>query len=346
MSDHRPNSWDVADEAGVSQSTVSRALRRDPSVSDATRIRVLEAARRLKYVVNANAAVLRKGRSRTLGLIVLYNGRSGLGRLNPFYTDLQKQIVLAGSRRGFSVIVQYETGDRQQNSLYDSAICEGFIVIGSARHEQCWKNFHDLSTAGVPVVAWGIQSNSLTALCSANRQAATKACEHLISLGRERITCITPEPKARSQFLDRIQGYSHAMQHAGRETVFIEINGEQCDPTDSQFRKLIVDRLRQGASMPDAIFATQDILAIGCMQALISEGYAIPDDIAICGFDDIEASSLVYPRLTSVRQDLPLIAERLVANAEALFLGTSVDTRPISAKLEIRDSTVGTVVFS
>jgi DNA-binding LacI/PurR family transcriptional regulator len=336
MKRSRPNSFDVAEIAGVSQSTVSRALRGDPAITEKTRTRVTDAARSLGYVTDARAANLRTGRSGAVALVVLFDDEKGIGNLNPFYSELERHVVMAGNRAGLSVMTQFDSDAFDNSDTFERNLCDGFIVLGSARFRTCWDRYGALARKGVPVVAWGSRSDALASIATANVEAAQRACAHLVEIGCRNIACLSSVPKDYGQFADRIEGYRLAMDRAGlphRTLLAPDMASRQ-----AQGRKLATDVLAAG-QLPDGIFATCDLVAIGCMNALQESGIAIPGQIAICGFDGIQATELTRPTLTTVEHDMAAIASRLVSNLVALTRGAPPDTGQIPARLRKADST-------
>ena len=150
----RVTSFDVAAEAGVSQSTVSRALAGDPVVSEATRLRVAEAARKLNYYVDNNAARLRTGKTGTLAVVAICRPDEDRKDLNPFTYALLGTICAAASARGYETLVSFQDGPANLSGRYEEQRkADGLIVIGTTRTGQHWSGHS--SAIGIDS-AWSI----------------------------------------------------------------------------------------------------------------------------------------------------------------------------------------------
>ncbi|AIT79406.1 LacI family transcriptional regulator [Novosphingobium pentaromativorans US6-1] len=332
----RVTAYDVAGLAGVSQSTVSRVLNGKTSVRPDIRVRVEEAARKLGYIANATASNLRRNTTRTIALVVLYDDQEGIGSLNPFYTTLQGHISVAANAEGYAVLTSWMSEKMGDVGLVMRGLADGYIVIGSGRDKVCWDRFRALADDGVPVVGWGIASQRLSAISAANVEAAAGAVEHLVDVGCRAIACLSPRPGDQRQFADRVEGYRSVMTRRGMEETV-----RYCDvPTDrlEQGVNLMREVLDEGRQL-DGIFATCDLMAIGALRALHERGVSVPGQLALCGFDGIYATRLTNPSITTVEQDMPAIARRLVSNFIGVSSGEAIDTSPVPGKLVIRDST-------
>ncbi|MFM5924799.1 MAG: LacI family DNA-binding transcriptional regulator, partial [Novosphingobium sp.] len=152
----RVTSFDVAAEAGVSQSTVSRALAGDPVVSEATRLRVAEAARKLNYFVDNNAARLRTGKTGTLAVVAICRPDEDRKDLNPFTYALLGSICAAASARGFETLVSFQDGPNNLSGRYEEQRkADGLIVIGTTQNGAAWDYYRELAATGMHWVCWG-----------------------------------------------------------------------------------------------------------------------------------------------------------------------------------------------
>jgi DNA-binding LacI/PurR family transcriptional regulator len=336
MAQGKLTSFDVAEAAGVSQSTVSRALRGHPLVNEETRLRVMAAAERLGYVVDSNATRLRTGRARSIALVMLVEDSHDVAAINPFYQSLLGCVASASADCGYSLLVSLQDESSLFAGFEIAGQVDGTIVIGSGKHAKAWQFFEAAGRDGAKIVSWGAGSAAIAPVMTANRDAAFAATEHMIAAGCRDIICLSTEEEALPQFADRRQGYLDALKIAG-----IAAQIHQCDERLDRVQQgyqAIQACLKTGAAF-DGVFAVADRIAIGAMKALQDHGLAIPRDVAIAGFDGINACEYLSPSLTSMEQNFPAIAGRLVGNIIALIEGDPVDTAPIPATLVVREST-------
>ncbi|MBI5161505.1 MAG: LacI family DNA-binding transcriptional regulator [Micrococcales bacterium] len=290
---------DVAQRAGVSVGTVSNVLNRPDRVSAEVRDRVAQAIADLGYVRNAAARQLRAGRSTTIGLIVL-------DVRNPFFTDVARGAEDEAAEHGLSVTL----GNSDENpareaaylDLFDEQRVHGVLIspIGDVAGR-----LDRLRARGIPAVlvdragADGRVSSVSVDDVAGGRMAA----QHLLDTGRRRLAFVGGPPSIR-QVVDRVEGARSALGGADRLEVL---------PTDAltvlegrRIGQAIADR--PPAARPDGIFAANDLIAMGLLQALaMRRDVEVPGEIALVGFDDIDFASAAVVPLTSVRQPSQLI---------------------------------------
>lgn len=299
---------DVARVAGVSQSTVSRALNASGYVSDRTRRKVLETARALGFRPNFLARSLKRKATRTLGLVIP-------DITNPFFPAIVRGVEDTAVRAGYSVVLTNTDNEpeRERNALAQlrEKWVDGLIVVPQA---DAAPHLRALAAAGVPLVVIDRIPAGLDvdAVRSDNLRGAYLAVRHLLALGHRRIAHIRG-PESSSTGRERQQGYRQALEEAG----------VPCDPAlvvDGDFRfkgglraaSLLLDR----RSRPTAIFAANDLMAMGALHAAAAAGIAVPAELAVVGFDDIMPAALVSPPLTTVAQ----ATYRLGARAAELLI--------------------------
>lgn len=333
----RPTSFDIAAIAGVSQPTVSRALNNSPSVSAETRARVLAAAEQLNYKVDKNASGLRRSRSRTLALLFEEASADG-GLINPFYLSMLGAMVRKCADTGYDLLISFQQLSSDWHVDYaDTHKADGIILLGYGDYYQSEPSLQRLVERGTHFVRWGSTAGtSLGAtIGSDNEQGGFDATEHLLSSGRRKIAFIGTADPGFQEFHDRWRGYCRALRAAGIEPdASLQVDA---DPSEQAGRDAIEELERRAVDF-DAIFASSDVAAIGAMHALQKIGRAIPDEVAIVGFDDIPAASLSSPPLSTVRQDSRKAGETLIeAAVEAVEYG-SARSQLLPVNLVIRDS--------
>ena len=290
----RATQRDVARNAGVSQATVSLALGGAPSATKAaTSARVLEIARELGYAPNRWAQALRTRRTKTLGVVVP-------DICNPFFPSLLKGVQSVADTAGYDVIAINTEGDaeREQRILrwgLEGRV-DGIIGVFFTLHAE---EFRPLFELGVGVVR--IESGSkkvrdlpIDNLFVDNRAAAAAATRFLLDRGHRRIAMVAGPAGPQAE---RAAGYRMALAERGLRADIVD--GAEFNEVGGREATL---KLLARAVRPTALFAANDLMAIGAMEALREQGFAIPGEMAVVGFDDIFVARLVSPGLTTVSQ--------------------------------------------
>lgn len=334
---YRVTSFDVAAEAGVSQSTVSRALAGDPVVSEATRLRVAEAARKLNYHVDKNAARLRTGRTGTLAVVLICRPGENRKDVNPFYFSLLGSICAAASNRGHETLVSFQdTAENLFGRYQEQRKADGLIVIGTTENREAWAYFQDIAASGDNIVCWGAPWDDLPWVRSDNALGARLAVEHLIARGYRQIACFASETSPQRQFKERYDAYLAVMAEAGLEPHLVPI--EKGLPRDEQGRRA-VDALVASGRPFDGVFAVCDEIAIGVLEALKDKGYAVPEQVGLIGFDGLRAGAHVTPSLTTIEPDFQAAGGILVDRLISLIAGKPSDLLRAPVRLLERGST-------
>lgn len=333
----RITSFDVAAEAGVSQSTVSRALAGDPVVSEMTRLRVTEAARRLNYAIDNNAARLRTGRSGTLAVVVICRPDEDRKDLNPFTYSLLGTICAAASARGYETLVSFQDGPGNLSGRYEEQRkAEGIIVIGTTQNEAAWNYYRALGQSGMHWVCWGSPYDELEWIRSDNQAGARLAASHLIEAGCRKIAFIGSVDSLQRQFKERYDGYAERLREEGLEPRLVPI--EAGLGREEQGRRA-VRALRATGKPCDAIFAVCDEIALGVLRELTDNGVDVPGEIAVIGFDGIRASANTMPPLSSIEPDFAAAGDMLVDKLLKAIAGEPHEQRRVPVTLLARAST-------
>lgn len=287
---------DIARMAGVSASTVSRALSGSPLIPETTRERIRELARSLNYTVNLGAASLRKRDIRTIGVVILGDRSQAIS--DPFLLSILGSIADALDTRGMSLMLT-RLHDGQKDSLttmFENGQVAGLIIIG----QLTWHDYlNELARQGLPIVVWGasLPDAAYSVVGGDNITGGYLATQHLIAQGCKQVAFFgdTSHPEAGQRYL----GYQRAMQEAGypldARLVQTFLFG------DIRIRETIDHWLNQSIGV-DAIFATSDVTAISLIGALGERGLAVPGQIKLVGYDDILLAAHVHPSLTTIRQ--------------------------------------------
>lgn len=288
--------WEVAAQAGVSVTTVSHTLSGKRAVAAETRQRVLDVIDALGYRPNSAASSLRTGLSNTLALIVP-------DVANPFFAELARGVEDAAHDRGWSVYLCNTAlrPDREADYV-DRCLAggvDGIVYCSTQTDTDHVRRLREDVADRLPVVICDERVDGMPGgVFSDNVAGGRLAGEHLLGLGRAHVVAIGGPhdlPTAR----DRIAGFRDSLARAG-----VAMADEQVRWTDYRMDAGF-DAMRDlldSCAQIDAVFAADDLLAIGAMQALQAADRRIPDDVAVCGFDDVSLASLVWPPLTSIRQ--------------------------------------------
>jgi LacI family transcriptional regulator len=286
------SSRDVAVEAGVSQSTVSRVLNANANVSPETRQRVEAAIERLAYIPNAAARSLITHHTRLLGLVV-----SNI--TNGFYPEIIAAVTKLALEEGYTVVVG-SAGERvASQATYLRLLAEqrvdGVILTSTLLGEA--REVTALAKAGLPIVLANRVRDELPvdSVGLDNVEAGHLATEHLLEHGRRRIAFVGGRLDATTS-LDRYRGYRESLAAAGiAEIPALVSDGEFTWASGYERTR---DLLKVAAI--DAIVAADDTIALGCMDALADVGLAVPGAVAVVGFDDIAAAGLRAVSLTTI----------------------------------------------
>ena len=330
-----PTSRDIAEIAGVSQATVSRALRNAPLVREETRERIQEIAKELNYFVNRNAAGLRTHQSNTIALLLFDETGGEDAEINPFFLSMLGFITRAAARVGYDVLVSLQQLHDDWHVEYQaSQRADGLILLGYRSYKE---KLSALAKANTRFMIWGpnIDIQPGHSLGCDNVSGGLHATRHLIELGRRRIAFLGNTTWRCPEFAARHSGYLEALDAAGLEND-PELKVDADNLEDLGVRA--IETLLETGKEFDAVFAVTDVIAIGAIKALQQAGRRVPDDVSVVGFDDMPLAAHVTPALTTVRQDVRLASEGLVKGIVDLIEGRQVKSTLMAPELVIRDS--------
>ncbi|MFC3052537.1 LacI family DNA-binding transcriptional regulator [Kordiimonas pumila] len=326
---------DIAKLAGVSEATVSRALKNSPLINKETRAKVQRVAAENNYEINAAARNFRLKKTHTLAVVLMVDRDWGHEVTDAFLLVLLGSIADEASHHGYDLLLA--TNPRQiydMNGYYiESKRADGLIIIGQGRNDA---RLDLLATKKAPFIVWGahVEEHNYLTVGSDNETGAEDATALLIKNGRKRIAFMGDERHPEVEH--RLKGYKKALQKAS-----IPIDDQLIIKTDFSrsdgYNKTDQVLLGEGRDF-DAIFAVSDNVAIGAMKRLTEAGKIIPDDVAVIGFDDISLASFSSPGLTTVHQDITQGGKCLVQNLLDIMAGKTVDHVALPAKLVIRQS--------
>lgn len=325
---------DIARLAGVSVSTVSRALAGSPLVPAEKRREILAVAEGQGYVVNEAARNLRLKKTHTVGVLIPLGHEVGQLISDPFFIELFGRLADEITARGYTVLLSKEAkpGPGWLERAIQSQRSDGLVVVGqSDQHEA----LNSAAKGYLPLVVWGahLPNQAYCSVGSDNIGGAYTAVAHLLARGRRRIAFLgrddVPEVALRKE------GYLRALAKAGIDP----------DPALSAPAHFTVDTaydtvrglVERGVAF-DAVFAASDVIAMAAIKALSAAGLRVPQDVAVVGFDDIGLAAFANPPLTTVRQDLARGAKVMVDLLFRRMAGEDTPSATMPAELVVRKS--------
>ncbi|EKN3600495.1 ribose operon transcriptional repressor RbsR [Yersinia enterocolitica] len=286
---------DVARLAGVSTSTVSHVINKNRFVSDPIRDKVLAAIKQLNYAPSALARSLKLNETRTIGMLVTASS-------NPFYAEVVRGVERSCYERGYSLILCNTEGDidrmsRSIETLMQKRV-DGLLLMCTESHRPSQDILRCYPSLPIIMMDWApfegvndvIQDNSLL--------GGEMATSYLIARGYTRIACIAG-PQDKTPAKERLQGFRQAMDRAG-----LPVLPDYEVASDFEFGGGLVamKQLLALPQPPEAVFTSNDAMAVGVYQALHQAGLSIPQDMAVIGYDDIEIAQYMAPPLTTIHQ--------------------------------------------
>ena len=324
---------EVAKLAGVSPITASRAIRGVGYVSEAARLRILEAAAQLNYTPDPLARRMRGEKSNLIGVFVNNYGSLVLHELIKAVSDEARPM-------GFDLIVfnaeRFDRPGRLETSDLLSKLCDGLVLLMPNQNDGY---LEVIEKQGFPcvLVNFDAREMDLPVVVPENRIGARTGVEHLLALGHRRIAFVAGTAGT-GQSAERQKGYIDAIKAAGVpldpalivEGAFMQAGGYAG-----------AEQLLALADAPTAIFCANDEMAFGAIDAIRSKGLQVPADISVMGFDDIATARFVFPTLTTIRQPFVDMAARAVGEVVDIIQGREVAPRKIAFATEmiIRNST-------
>ena len=325
---------DIARLAGVSKSTVSRALNDSPLIGEETKAKIRSLAREHNFQINAPARRLSMRQSRTVAFVThAYHKDFSVADL--FGLEIMGGISSGLASREYDLLVIHvdPNDTKWAHQYYDTGRVDGFILMTSSRKQTHVKALLEI---GAPFIIWGIPQpkQKYCSVTGDNLAGGRFATEHLISSGRQRIGFIGG-PSYELEVQQRLTGYEDALNEAGREVdqMLIEY-GDFSNTSGADAMKRLLKKVPE----IDAVFVNSDLMAIAAMDALREEGRRVPEDIAVVGYDDLSIAAHSNPPLTTVRQNIPLAGKLLAQNLIEYLQTGMVTNVSIPVELIVRKS--------
>jgi LacI family transcriptional regulator len=301
----KPSSWDIAREANVSQSTVSRVINNSPRISKATSLRVKKAMERLGYSPNAAARTLITGRSNLIGLVV-----SNI--TNPFYPEVIEAVVATATEHDYNVILCNTQENLELQTAYLELLIEhqvdGAILTSSLLDNEGVMGEVGLGRIPVVMVNRTVEGLQVDSVRLDNTRAGQIVARHLTDLGHRSIAFVGGL-EATSTNSARLAGFRNTLADLG-----VALPAEYV--VHGEFTRAsgftLTQQLLALPHRPTALFCSDDLIAFGAMDAIIDAGLRVPEDVAVVGVDDVPAASLRQVALTTVRQHAGEMGRRAV----------------------------------
>jgi len=327
---------DVAERAGVSVRTASRVVNKSPLVNSETRLRVEAAIEALDFSPSARARGLRSGRSNLIGVIQGDANSHTIGAI-------QHGIVTSCTAQGFELVVHSALVDdpdlvRNVREFIQRSRVDGVIVLSPTSEEPRLPEV--LSGLHIPAVALGARYvEGYAGMLVSGESSATRAmAEHFHDLGHRRIALVTGAPSRQSS-QERAGGFIAALEARG-----VHLAPHHVARGDYTFAGGLEAGLRllSGEDRPTAIFACNDVSAIGVLKAATRLGLRVPEDVAIAGFDDSDIAAMVSPSLTTIWRPLQRMAREATEWLIEMIHGEPAASTvgPVELELVVRESTV------
>jgi DNA-binding LacI/PurR family transcriptional regulator len=325
--------YDLADLAGVSAATVSRALAGKDMVSAKTSERIRKLAEKHGFRPSALARNLRTRQRGAIGVVVPLGHDRGQHLSDPFFMTLIGHLADELSERGYDLMLSRVIPNRDDwlSALIDADRVDGFIVIGQSNQSDVLDR---IAADYLPLVVWGgfIQGQVHCSVGTDNFLGGKVATEHLIERGCKRIAFLGNTQAIEPSL--RLEGAKAAIRaHKDIELVDVptrfasEVSGSDID-----------EFLSQSEQLPDGIFAASDLIALTAVQVLAARGLSVPSDVKVVGYDDLYLAQTSVPPLTTVRQNIAAGAAHLVDSLLRRIAGDVAGSTILNPELIIRSS--------
>jgi LacI family transcriptional regulator/LacI family repressor for deo operon, udp, cdd, tsx, nupC, and nupG len=324
--------YDIAKKAGVSPSTVSRALEDHPRIGVATRKRIQELAREMNYVPSTVAKSLAKNKTWTIGMVLATISDPFMGRV----VEGVEQVALEAN---FNVFISTSQNDRQREIAVIETLqkrrVDGIIVIASHLFDR-YPRFFERSKVPIVIINEQNPGKNMHFVAVDDVHGTGLAVGHLIALGHHRIGYVSIPNRPQSN-QHRFKGYQDAL----------DATGIAVDPTLIFSSHTIEDHARTGeaslepllAAGASAVFCYNDTTAIGLLAACHKYGVAVPGDLSIIGFDDIDIAAYTMPQLTTICQPRFELGRMAMNMMLALLNGQEPENQILPAELVVRQTT-------
>ena len=326
----------LAKLAGVSTSTVSRALNDNPLIKKETREKLQALASEHNFSLNRAASRLRTQKTNVVAVILNLTDNTDQSISDPFLLKVVGDLNQALNQSGYELLLSNSFMATQDwaNYFIGSSRADGIIVIGQGKSTE---KIEKVAESNAPLVVWGDPKGheNYVVVGSNNELGGYQATEHLINTGCKRILFLGDPEHA--EMSERYKGYGRALKEYD-----INMSDEltlACDITSKVAYEKIGDLILDKGLSFDGIVASSDMVALGALKALKERYISIPNDVGIVGFDDIAMAELFHPSLTTIKQNTKSAAKIMVEQLLAQFNGEKAKSVVMDIELIARNST-------
>ena len=334
MTTSRPATMnELARLAGVSVSTVSRALAGNPVINHQTRDKIVKLARELDFQPNLLARNLRMRRTDAIGVVLPLGHQVDQHLTDPFFLTLIGYLADELAQHGYDMLLKkiVPQNDHWLRQLAESGRVDGIIVIGQSDQEA---ELALVASAYKPMVVWGanLLDQTYVTVGSDNVAGGALATRHLIARGRRRLIFLGAS--SAPELAQREAGFRLACDEAGLGS---SAHSLQVGLVAEHAYSELLDIIEREPEM-DGIVAASDVIAIAAIRALEARKCSVPRDVAVVGYDDVPLAQHMVPTLTTIRQDLALGAQTMIAKLIGLIAGEPQSSTVMEPELVIRQS--------
>jgi LacI family transcriptional regulator len=323
---------EIAKLSNCSVSTVSKALNNYPDVSEKTRKRIMKIASDAGYIPNATAQSLVRKKSNTIG--VVYEVERGLKNL--FFSEVLDAFRATIEQKGYDILLLSNKSNRGLDYVDHSRFkqVDGVLIVAGGRNVDA---IGRMKENHLPVLTLDPPLELKNAIYSNSYEGIKKSCSYLYQLGHRRIAFIQGDPETLIG-AQRYQAYSDFIAEKGLKPLLAEGRWNTYYSMEEGYQTMQAIFERHG--LPEAVCASSDLMALGAMRYLRSNGFSIPDDISIIGFDNLQFCDIVEPRLTTVKQDYKYIGTMAGETLLDMIENKTLDFEPIlvETSIVVRDS--------
>lgn len=284
---------DIAEEAGVSISTVSRVLNDSGYVKESTRKAVMRAIKKMNYRPSAIARSMVKRQSNIIGLLIPYFRA-------PFFAGLVDSIERKANEQGYNIMLCLTNEDTDKEREYLNLLCDrrvdGIILLPVSKE---WDHIYPISaTTPLVLVSRRSPDNKLSCVRANDIQGSFDVMDHLLESGHQHIYCVTGDSYMMNS-IDRVEGIQQAYKKHGRDPDTII---SQAAPMSFAGGYSATCALLDNHERPDAIYTVNQVMALGAVKAITERGLRIPQDLALAsfaGFDELEYAEFIRPQITA-----------------------------------------------
>ncbi len=317
-----PTIKDVAKDAGVSPSTVSRVINSNPKISKETSRKVRESMKKIGYYPNSIAQSLVNQKTDTIGLVMPYSPEEAFA--DPFYAEILRGIGGVAQKKGYSLLLITSNGSEEEFEASIKAVkgkrVDGLLILRSRKDDILVKELKKLKFPYMIIGRPEDEDNNYW-VNNDNLKSSSSLVEYLIKLGHKRIGLITGS-KEYIVYQDRIEGYKSALKNNG-----IDYKAEYVIETTRvlETNKEVTKKLIKANQELTAIFAVDDMMAYGAILAIKELNMKVPDDISIVGFNNDLLSRLINPSLTTVDINTHQLGSTATENLIKIINNNSLD---------------------